>query len=160
MGSQRRSPDAHIAQLDGAASVALAAVGPDAASQLTALSALSALSASLPEDGLLRELVLAFAHERRAAFVAFHEASLRRATSESSSSSPSDTTASAFAEALAFTIGLEGDGEAAAALRALRDHGQAPPRGSAVSDASSSSPSVSAALPRPFFARFLAHQER
>jgi hypothetical protein len=164
MASRRGSgDDARIARLDAAASAALSSVGADAASQLSALSALSTLSASLPEDGLLRELVLGFARERRAAFVAFHEASLGRATSESesSSSSGSPSTASAFAEALAFTIGLEGDGEAAAALRALRDHNQPSTPGAAPSDPSSSSSRVaSGGLPRPFFARFLAHQER
>jgi hypothetical protein len=157
MAQRRRADDdGRIARLDAAASSALAAVGPDAASQLSALSTLQALSESLPDDGILRELVEAYARERREAFVAFHERCVQRVASSagSSSSSNESATAAAFAEALALTIGLEGDGEAAAALRALRDQGQVP----APTTAASSSPHRG--LPRPFFARFLTHQER
>lgn len=130
------SDDASIARLDAAVSAALSVVGKDATSQLAVLSALSALSAALPEDGVLRGLVDVTRAERQAAFVAFHERQLAAAASTTA-------VAAAFDEAIAFTVGVVGDGGDAAALRARKTRalaGDGPPR--------------------PFFARFLEHQRR
>jgi hypothetical protein len=134
------SDDASIDRLDAAVSAALSVVGKDATSQLAVLSALSALSAALPEDGVLRGLVDGSHAERQAAFVAFHERQLAAATSGTSSP---DAIAATFDEAIGFTIGVDGDGDAAAALRSRKARalaGDGPPR--------------------PFFARFLEHQRR
>jgi hypothetical protein len=130
--------DASIARLDAAVSAALSVVGPEASSQLAVLSALTALAAALPDDGVLRGLVERSHAERQAAFVAFHE---RRLAALSSASVAE--IAAAFDEAIAFTVGVVGEGDAAAALRMRKARalaGDGPPR--------------------PFFARFLEHQRR
>jgi hypothetical protein len=138
MAKSRTADDASIARLDAAASAALSVVEKDATSQLAVLSALAALAAALPDDGVLRGLVLQSHAERQAAFVAFHE---RRLAALSSASTAE--IAAAFDEAIAFTVGVVGDGDAAAVLRRRKARalaGDGPPR--------------------PFFARFLEHQRR
>jgi len=133
------SDDASISRLDAAASAALSVVGKDATSQLAALTALERLSAALPGDGVLRGLVDGSRHERQAAFVAFHERQLAAVTSTATDPT---VIAAAFDEAIAFSVGVAGEGEAAA-LRARRARALA-----------------GEVVPRPFFARFLEHQRR
>lgn len=138
MTTTRAADDASIARLDAAASAALSVVGKDATSQLAVLAALAALASALPDDGVLRGLVTQSLAERQAAFVAFHE---RRLSALSSASAAE--IAAAFDEAIAFTVGVVGDGDAAAVLRSRKARalaGDGPPR--------------------PFFARFLEHQRR
>lgn len=136
MSTTGADDDASIARHDAAASAALSVVGPDAASQLAVLSALAALAAALPEAGVLRGQVEVSHAERQAAFVAFHERQIAAAANARG-------IVAAFDAAIAFTVGVAGDGGAAEALRARRARalaGEAPPR--------------------PFFARFLEHQKR
>ena len=140
MTRTRADDDASIARLDAAVSAALSVVGPDATSQLAVLSSLSALAAALPADGVVRGLVVESIAARQAAFVDFHE---RQLAAVASSSAAAAAIAATFDEAIAFTVGVTGDGEAAATLRARRARalaGDGPPR--------------------PFFARFLEHQRR
>jgi hypothetical protein len=137
-------PDGLVGSADRAASKALAVVGKDATSQLAALSALQRLAAALPADGIARGLVERSLGERQAAFTAFHERRLAAADG-------TDNLAEALHEAIAFTVGLAGDGIEAAALR----H-----RLAAVGAPGSPSPTPPDGLPRPFFARFLERQER
>jgi hypothetical protein len=132
--------DTSIARLDAAAAAALSAVGKDATSQLAVLRALEELSAALPAEGIMRGLVDVSRHERQVAFVAFHE---RQLTAVTFTATPPAAIAAAFDEAIAFTVGVDGEGESTAALRARR-----------VRVLAGDDP------PRPFFARFLEHQRR
>ena len=115
---------------DRSAAQALSAVDETAASQLRALQALQAVVDAAADDGLIASLIQRFREERRQAFVAFHERALEAAVGER-----------AYDEAIAFTIGLVGDGPEAAALRKRKQEASSGPA-------------------RPFFARFLEHQKR
>jgi hypothetical protein len=129
-------------------------VGKDATSQLAALGALQRLAGALPPDGVARGLVEGSVRERQAAFSAFHERRL-------ASADGADLTA-ALHEAIAFTVGVAGDGVEAAALR-RRLASVGPPGSPSPTPPSSSSPSSSDlpdGPPLPFFARFLERQER
>ena len=132
--------DAAIARLDAAASAALSVVGKDATSQLAVLRTLQDLSSALPAEGIMRGLVDGSRHERLVAFVTFHE---RQLAAMASTATPSAVIAAAFDEAIAFTIGVEGEGDGAAALRDRKARALAGDE-----------------LPRPFFARFLEHPRR
>jgi hypothetical protein len=138
MPKRAADDDAAIARLDAAASAALSVVGTDATSQLAVLRALEHLSAALPAGGLVRGLVDVSRRERQVAFVEFHERQLAAAAA----TDPTGV-AAAFDEAIAFTIGVDGEGDGADALRIRKARalaGDGPPR--------------------PFFARFLEHQRR
>lgn len=143
-------PDGLVGSADRAASEALAVVGKDATSQLAALSALQRLAGALPADGVARGLVEGSLRERQAAFSAFHERRL-------ASADGADLTA-ALHEAIAFTVGVAGDGSEAAALRQRLASVGAP--GSPSPTPTPPTAALPDGPPRPFFARFLERQER
>jgi hypothetical protein len=121
-------------------------VGKDATSQLAALSALQRLAGALPPDGVARGLVEGSLRERQAAFSAFHERRL-------ASSNGGDDLTAALHEAIAFTVGVAGDGVEAAALR----HRLAAPGSPTPTPPTATLPDGPTG---PFFARFLERQER
>jgi hypothetical protein len=124
---------------DQAAASALSTVDETAATQLRVLATLQAVVDAAADDGLIRDLVVRFREERRAAFVRFHERTLDNGAGDLQGPSLER----AYDEAIAFTIGLAGDGVEARALRERKQQAL-----------SSSAP------PRPFFARFLEQQKR
>ncbi len=124
---------------DRAAAHALAQVDETAATQLRALAALQSVVDGADDDGLVRALVARFREERLAAFVRSHERAVGNAHGELWGA----TLERAFDEAIAFTVGVVGDGPEAAVLRERK--ARALSTGRAV---------------RPFFARFLEHQKR
>jgi len=125
---------------DRAAAQALAEVNASARSQLRVLSLLQAVVEATPDDGVLRGLAAQFREDRRAAFVRFHERILRNERGDLDGRALED----AFDEAIAFTVGVEGDGEEAAALRKAKAEAVVAP----------------SKQPVPFFARFLEGQRR
>lgn len=127
--------------VDRAAAAALAAVDGTAKAQLAVLAALSDVADASPDDGVVQNLVVQFREARRAAFVRFHERTLK----DDAHVLDADALAAAYDEAIAFTVGVAGDGEEAAALR----------RQKAVAVAA-----VDRGPPVPFFARFLDGQRR
>jgi hypothetical protein len=152
MGRQAAAdPEGLVGSADRAASEALAIVGKDATSQLAALSALQRLADALPADGVARGLVEGSLRERQGAFSAFHE---RRLTAAAGT----DDLSAALHEAIAFTVGVAGDGLEAAALRHRLASVGSP--GSPSPTAPPSSSPSSSDQPLPFFARFLERQER
>ena len=86
----------------------------------------------------MRDLVIRFREDRRAAFVRFHERTLDDVNGDLRGPSLDR----AYDEAIAFTIGVAGDGPEAASMRKRKQE------------------SSSSAAPRPFFARFLEQQRR
>ncbi len=121
---------------DRAAATALAEVNASARAQLRVLATLQDLVDSAPDDGVVRGVIAAFREERRAAFVRFHERTLKN----EDGALDDGGLGAAWNEAIEFTAGVGGDVGAMQQRKAQ---------------------ALSAAKPAvPFFARFLEHQKR
>lgn len=121
---------------DRAAAVALAEVNATAKAQLRVLRKLQELVDACPSDGVVRGAMAAFREERQAAFVRFHERTLKN----EDGAKDDDALAAAWDEAIEFTAGVGGDVDDMKKRKAQA--------------LSASRPAV------PFFARFLEHQKR
>ena len=128
-----------IHRADREAAAALAEVDGTAVKQLRVLQALQSLVDASDDEGLLQGVIAQFHAERQAAFVDFHERRLRN----DDAGLDADGFAAAWDEAIAFTVGVFGDGEEAAAMRRRKQESLAAGR-----------------PPVPFFARFLEGQQR
>ncbi|MDP2344927.1 MAG: hypothetical protein Q8O67_28535 [Deltaproteobacteria bacterium] len=124
---------------DQEAAAALSSVDETATTQLRVLATLQAVVDVAAADGLVRDLVVRFREDRLAAFVRFHERTLDNGAGDLWGPSLER----AWDEAIAFTIGVAGDGVEAEGLRQRKQRAL-----------SSGKP------PRPFFARFLEQQKR
>ena len=128
-----------IHRADREAAAALAEVDDTAVTQLRVLQTLQALVDACDDQGLVQGVTMRFLAERQAAFVAFHERVLRN----EDGALDEFHFAAAWDEAIAFTVGVFGEGEEAVAMRRRKQESLASGR-----------------PPVPFFARFLEGQQR
>ncbi len=142
----------NLAQADREAAEALAKVDASAASQLRVLQALQQLIELAGPDGVVGAAVARFREDRHVAFVRFHERTL---ASADNGDLDDDARAYAYDEAVAYTVGVAGDGVEAAALRERRGR-----PGSERHQVPVTTGGAAEAAAVPFFARFLEHQKR